>query len=104
MERKQEYFGLVTGKLKTINETVLWIRTFLIDAAWQRQGFGTHSFSILCSHAAEHLKAKRIYLSVSEDNQAGIRFFTKMGMSCIKDIEAKNSGNNSRVLIFGKVL
>ncbi|NLM09744.1 MAG: GNAT family N-acetyltransferase [Clostridiaceae bacterium] len=96
--------GLIIGELKKIRETVLWIRTFLIDTAWQRKQYGTYSFNLLCKHASEHLNVKRVYLSVSEENKAGISFWRKMGMSCIKTLEINDSENNSGVFIFEKVL
>lgn len=96
--------GLVIGEIKKAKETVLWIRTFLVDFAWQRKQIGTHSFNLLCSHAAQCLNVKKVYLSVFEENRAGINFWTKMGMSCIKTLRFKESERNYRVLIFEKVL
>lgn len=96
--------GLIIGDLKTIKETVLWIRTFLIDTVWQRKQFGTYSFNLLCNHIEKHFNVKRVYLSVSEKNFAGISFWRKMGMSCVKTVESKDPENKGGVFIFEKVL
>lgn len=61
--------GLIAGDFKNINEKVVWIRTFLIDAGWQRKKFGTFSFDLLCRHLAENYNVKRIYLSVPKKKQ-----------------------------------
>jgi len=102
--KNETIIGLITGELKRIKENVLWIRTFLIDAAWQRKQFGTYSFNLVCNHTAEYLNVKRVYLSVSEENTAGINFWRKMGMTCVKTIGGKDPGNNRGILIFEKVL
>ncbi|AGI40033.1 acetyltransferase [Thermoclostridium stercorarium subsp. stercorarium DSM 8532] len=96
--------GLITGEFKREKETILWIRTFLIDKAWHRKKFGTRAFNLLCKHAAEHMYVKRIYLSVSAENAAGINFWTKMGMTCVKTVETNERENNGKILIFEKVL
>lgn len=99
-----EIIGLITGELRKARDTVLWIRTFLIDAAWQRKRFGTYSFGLLCNYASGHFNAKRVYLSVHEENRAGINFWSKMGMQCIRIIETKEQEMNCKILIFEKVL
>lgn len=96
--------GLVAGELRKTNETVLWLRTFLIDAAWQRKGFGTHSFCLLCNYAAKRFNTKKIYLSVPKKNAAGINFWNKMGMTCVKKLDGRKPENDGEVLILEKVL
>lgn len=96
--------GLIIGEFKNLKETVLWIRTFLIDTAWQRKKFGTNSFNMLCDYAEKQFNIKRICLSVSEKNLAGISFWRKMGMTCTKTLEFNEPERNSRVLIFEKVV
>lgn len=102
--QNETIIGLITGEIKKLKETVLWVRTFLIDTAWQRKQFGTHAFNLLCSHTAKQFNVKRVYLSVSEKNTAGVYFWRKMGMSCVKTVESNNAGNKSGILIFEKVL
>jgi len=96
--------GLIAGDFKNINEKVVWIRTFLIDAGWQRKKFGTFSFDLLCRHLAENYNVKRIYLSVPKKNRAGINFWIKMGMYCVKTVKNSEAEKNCEVLIFEKVL
>lgn len=96
--------GTVSGQFTTIKENVLWIRTLLIDTAWQRKQFGTHSFNLLCDYAAENFMIKRVYLSVSAENFAAKIFWRKMGMSCIKTLRGNEPLKSNNVLIFEKVI
>lgn len=94
--------GAIIGDCRQVKVPVLWIKTFLIDTAWQRKKYGTHSFSILCNHATQQLGIKRVYVSVSKENIAGVAFWRKMGMTCVKTIRSGESMGS--ILIFEKVL
>ncbi|NLK68539.1 MAG: GNAT family N-acetyltransferase [Clostridiaceae bacterium] len=94
--------GVISGDFKQAKQPVLWIKTFMIDAVWQRKRYGTLSFNILCDYASQQFGIKCVYISVSKENLAGIAFWNKMGMNCIKVIPRGEP--LSSILIFEKVI
>jgi RimJ/RimL family protein N-acetyltransferase len=96
--------GLIVGEIKTLHEPVLWLRTCLVDTAWQRKHFGTRAFNLLSDYIAKNYNIKRIIISVHSQNQAGKLFWESLGFICVQALKAKCTENKADILIYEKVI
>ena len=95
--------GLIAGEIKSIREPVLWVRTFLIDAHWQRMHYGSTAFQLLSEYITRNLHIKRFFVSVAIKNRVGAAFWKSLGFRCIK-LFFGSSGHSSSAYIFEKVI
>jgi ribosomal protein S18 acetylase RimI-like enzyme len=73
---KNFFTGIIKGR---INDEIseLWISSLLIKTEFQRKGIGSETLKLFENHFKEKYKTRYVYLSVVEDNIAGINFWSK---------------------------
>lgn len=68
----------MSGKFDEQNgESRVWLDRHFIDERYQDKGFGKHYLQVLIDHLVEKYYAKRIYLSVYDDNIVAIQLYKK---------------------------
>ncbi|NLN64783.1 MAG: GNAT family N-acetyltransferase [Clostridiaceae bacterium] len=97
---KDTCIGLIAGDFMSTGEPVLWVRTLLIDTAWQRKHYGTHAFNLLADYARRHFHVSKVFISISAENHTGKLFWKSLGFRCIRLAQ----GKTNTVYIFEKVL
>lgn len=101
--RKDNCIGLIAGEIKNINEPVLWVRTFLVDTAWQRKQIGSQAFQLLSDYTRRKFHIKKVFVSVSAKNNTGALFWNSLGFRCVKVLHGTES-ENRLIFIFEKVI
>lgn len=75
---QNEFAGIISG---TILGKTLWIRQLAVHPSFRRRGLGTRSAGLVLQYAGEMYRAELAYLSVVEDNAAGLGFWSKLGFT-----------------------
>lgn len=82
--------GIISG---TILGKTLWIRQLAVHPGCRRCGLGTRSAGLVLQYARERYQAELAYLSVVEDNAAGLGFWSRLGFTRTKRISKVLSGD-----------
>lgn len=82
--------GIISG---AFNEKTLWIRQLAIHPSYRRKGLGTRSAGLVFQYARERYHTKLACISVVEDNEGGLAFWTKMGFLQTKRITKELFGD-----------
>lgn len=95
--------GIISG---TILGRTLWIRQLAVHPGCRKRGLGTRSAELVLKYARERYQAEVAYLSVVEDNAAGLGFWSKLGFTRIKRISKVLSGDEKPywIVIMQKML
>ncbi len=80
---QNKFIGIVSG---TLMGKTLWIRQLAIHPGYRRQGLGTRAAGLILQYARERYNTEQAFLSVVEDNAAGLKFWSKLGFTLIKRI------------------
>jgi ribosomal protein S18 acetylase RimI-like enzyme len=76
----KQTIGFIYGETKNIQaRLVLWINIFIIDPAYQNQGFGTYAINKLLNLIRTRYGSLTCYVAVSEENIQGLSFWQKAG-------------------------
>lgn len=85
--------GIVSGVLHG-NE--LWIKLLAILPSFQNAGIGTRSIRLILGYFAKSFDAINVFVSVVEDNKAGLRFWTRQGFSVTGVLYKELFGENHK--------
>lgn len=98
-----QFVGIVSGVLQ---ENELWIKLLAILPSFRNVGIGTRSISLILGHFAKSFNVTNVFVSVVEENNGGVRFWTKQGF-CVTDILYKalfGENHKYKVVIMNKRL
>ncbi len=88
---QNKFAGIISG---TIMGKTLWIRQLAVHPGCRRQGLGTRSAGLVLQYAGERYRAELAYLTVVEENAAGLEFWSKLGFTRTKRLSKVLSGDD----------
>jgi len=84
---EKKMIGIVKGSLKHKEKNSVWISSIVIDAQYQRKGYGRETITLLLDFLKTNNGIKDALLSVIEDNLKGRAFWRRLGFSELKEME-----------------
>jgi len=74
-----EMIGVLMGQIKYGAKASVWIKTLIIDKAFQNKGYGFRIVNLFINYVKIKSKISKAYLAVSECNVRGYKFWKRLG-------------------------
>jgi ribosomal protein S18 acetylase RimI-like enzyme len=79
-----QFAGLVTG---LVREGAIWLKLFAVLPQFRRKGIGTRAAQLILRYSLIHWGVTEAFLSVAEENDAGLSFWTSQGFASAATLE-----------------
>lgn len=86
----EEIMGLIKGSILE-KDKIAWINSIVINKRYQSKGYGKRVLGLLENHLKNDYDVKNIYISVSQSNMSGLKFWKNCGYRKCDHLAKKNS-------------
>lgn len=102
-ETADSFAGMIAG---SVAGSAAWLRQLSIMPAHRRKGLGSRAVKLVFEYLQQNFRAQEAFVSVVEENAAGLCFWNKLGFEAICSIEKElfESKQKHNVIIMRKTL
>jgi RimJ/RimL family protein N-acetyltransferase len=91
-----ELIGLIDFRLHWPAEQIVYLGLVMVAEVYQRQGYGTQAWTLLCPWLAQQAKMQKARLGVEQFNPIALKFFESLGFSL--------TGESNRIKVGDKLV
>jgi len=102
-ETADSFAGMIAG---SVTGGTAWLRQLSIMPAHRRKGLGSRAVKLVFEYLRQNCQAQEAFVSVVEENTAGLLFWNRLGFEAISSIEKElfESKQKHNVIIMRKTL